>query len=80
MGLADVFEMNGQAVDELERGELALYRQHAVSGWFSTCPLVKYLDGRAAGALRRPLDAFRDNRAHSAQHMLLCRRAVPIRQ
>ena len=38
---AGVFQMSGQAVDELQRGELPLYRQHGASGWFSNQPGVK---------------------------------------
>ena len=39
--LAHVFQMSGQAVDELERGEFPLDRQHGASGWFSNRPWVK---------------------------------------
>ena len=41
--LPDVFQMSGQAVDELQRGEFPLDRQHGASGWFSNRPEVKYL-------------------------------------
>jgi len=54
--LADVFQVGGQAVDELQRGEFPLYRQHAASGWCSSRRRVK-CDRRAtpeAGSTSRP--------------------------
>jgi hypothetical protein len=41
--LADLIQMSGQAVDELECGELPLCRHHGASGWFSKGLEVKYL-------------------------------------
>ena len=34
--LPNVFQMGGEAVDELQRREFSLDRQHGPSGWFST--------------------------------------------
>jgi hypothetical protein len=38
---ADVSQVGGQAVDELEGGEFALDRMHGASGWFPTPRAVK---------------------------------------
>jgi hypothetical protein len=46
--LADVFQVRGQAVDEFERGELALNRQHGASGWCSNRPGVKLPPARVS--------------------------------
>ena len=40
--LANIFQMSGQAVDEFERGEFPLDRQHAASGWCPNGPAVKH--------------------------------------
>jgi hypothetical protein len=54
--LAHVFQVRGQAVDELERGQLPLYGQHGASGWFPACGAVKYgprtRSRRRVGAVR----------------------------
>jgi hypothetical protein len=51
VGLSHVFQVSGQAVEELEGGELPLHyfhgfqgfrRQHGASEWFSTGTRVKY--------------------------------------
>ena len=39
--LPDVLQMSGQAVDEFERGEFPLHRQHGASGWFPSRHGVK---------------------------------------
>src|SRR5262245_19115613 len=43
---ADVSQVRGQALDELERGEFPLDRQHGASAWFSNPLGVKYSHGR----------------------------------
>jgi hypothetical protein len=39
--LPHVFQVSGQAVEEFERRELPIHRQHGASGWFSKRAGVK---------------------------------------